>query len=63
MPKNGAKLDADVIAAFEQWVNDGAVDPRRHTTTPSAEQVAKDTDWKSVLERREAVVGAATSWG
>jgi len=51
MPKNGAKLDADVIAAFDKWVTDGAVDPR--DTPPSAEQVAKDTDWKSVLERRK----------
>jgi hypothetical protein len=51
MPKNGAKLDADVIAAFEKWVNDGAVDPR--DTPPSAEQIAKDTDWQSVLERRK----------
>lgn len=51
MPKNGAKLDDSVIADFVKWVNDGAFDPREVVPTP--EQVAKDTDWKAVLDRRK----------
>jgi hypothetical protein len=44
MPKAGAKLDDKVIADFEQWIRDGAADPR--DAPPSKEQVAKETDWK-----------------
>ncbi|MCB1209200.1 MAG: DUF1549 domain-containing protein, partial [Verrucomicrobiales bacterium] len=51
MPKGGAKLDDKVIADFEQWIRDGAVDPRNNP--PTKEEVAKETDWKSVLERRK----------
>ncbi|MDP1591790.1 MAG: DUF1549 domain-containing protein, partial [Prosthecobacter sp.] len=51
MPKNGAKLDEKVIADFEQWIRDGAADPR--DAPPSKEQVAKETDWKAILERRK----------
>ena len=51
MPKNGAKLDDKVIADFEQWIREGAVDPR--DTPPSKEQVAKETDWKAILDRRK----------
>lgn len=51
MPKGGAKLDDKVIADFEQWIRDGAVDPRDHP--PSKEEVAKETEWQSVLERRK----------
>lgn len=50
MPKNGAKFDDRTIADFEQWVRDGAADPR--DTPPTKEQVAKETDWSAVLERR-----------
>lgn len=51
MPKNGAKLDDKVIADFERWIKEGAPDPRDHP--PSKEEVAKDTDWNSVLQRRK----------
>lgn len=51
MPKNGAKLDDKVIADFEQWIRDGAVDPR--DAPPSKEQIAKETDWKAILDRRK----------
>ncbi len=51
MPKAGAKLDDKVIADFERWIREGAFDPR--DTAPSKEQVAKETDWKAVLERRK----------
>ena len=51
MPKAGAKLDDKVIADFEQWIRDGATDPR--DTAPSKAEIAKETDWKSILERRK----------
>jgi hypothetical protein len=51
MPKAGAKLDDKVIADFERWIREGAPDPR--DTAPSKEQVAKETDWKTILERRK----------
>ena len=51
MPKNGAQLDSVVIADFEKWINDGAIDPRDHP--PTLEEVTRDTEWKAVLERRK----------
>lgn len=51
MPKNGAKLDDSVIADFEKWISEGAYDPR--DKAPTAEQLAKETDWSAVLERRK----------
>ncbi|MGV3662366.1 MAG: DUF1553 domain-containing protein, partial [Prosthecobacter sp.] len=51
MPKNGAKFDDKEIADFEQWIREGAPDPRDEP--PSKEQVSKETDWKAVLERRK----------
>ena len=51
MPKAGAKLDDKVIADFEQWIRDGAADPR--DTPPSKAEIAKETDWKSILDRRK----------
>ena len=51
MPKAGAKLEDRVIADFEKWINSGAPDPR--DTPPSKEQVAKETEWKVILDRRK----------
>ncbi|WP_395747496.1 DUF1553 domain-containing protein [Prosthecobacter sp.] len=51
MPKAGAKLDDKVVADFEQWIRDGAADPR--DTPPSKAEIARETDWKSILERRK----------
>ena len=51
MPKNGAKLDANILADFEQWIANGAPDPRDHP--PSKEQLSKETDWSAVLQRRK----------
>ena len=51
MPKNGAKLDDKVIADFEKWIAMGAPDPR--DTAPSKEEVARETDWHAILERRK----------
>ncbi|MBL9188495.1 MAG: PSD1 domain-containing protein [Opitutaceae bacterium] len=52
MPKAGAKLDATVIADFERWVARGAPDPR--DAPPTDAQIAADTDWRAVMERRKA---------
>jgi hypothetical protein len=51
MPKNGAKLDAKALADFEQWIRDGAPDPR--DAPPSKEQVEKETAWSATLARRK----------
>lgn len=51
MPKAGAKLDDKVVADFEQWIREGAADPR--DTAPSKAEIAKETDWKSIIERRK----------
>ncbi|MFT5029400.1 MAG: hypothetical protein ACI9VS_001838, partial [Candidatus Binatia bacterium] len=52
MPKAGAKLDEAIVRDFEKWVNLGAPDPR--DAPPSDAELAKDTDWAAVLERRKA---------
>ena len=51
MPKNGAQLDDKILADFEQWIREGATDPR--DTPPSKEQVEKETAWPAILERRK----------
>ncbi len=51
MPKNGAKLDDNIIADFERWIAEGAPDPR--DTAPTPEQLRADTDWNAVLHRRQ----------
>ncbi len=51
MPKNGAKLDDKAIANFEQWIREGAPDPR--DAPPSKEQVEKESSWSAILQRRK----------
>lgn len=51
MPKNGAKLDAKVIADFDRWIREGAPDPR--DAPPSKEQMQKETAWPAILQRRK----------
>lgn len=51
MPKSGAKLEDSVIADFEAWISNGAVDPRDHP--PSPEELETDTHWGAVMERRK----------
>jgi len=51
MPKAGAKFDAATLRDFEAWVKMGAPDPRDKAPTP--EQIAADTAWPPVLERRK----------
>ncbi len=52
MPKKGPKLDDSVIADFEKWIRMGAPDPRDQPS--SDEEIATDTEWASVLERRKS---------
>ncbi|NOX99312.1 MAG: DUF1549 domain-containing protein, partial [Verrucomicrobia bacterium] len=51
MPKAGAKLDENIIADFEKWIAMGAPDPRDQA--PTDEEVAADTDWNAIRDRRE----------
>ncbi len=51
MPKDGVKLDERVIADFIEWIAMGAPDPR--DDPPSDEEVAKDSNWEQVMERRK----------
>ena len=51
MPKAGAKLEEGILENFARWIAMGAPDPR--DGPPSAEEVAADTDWGAVMERRK----------
>ncbi len=51
MPEDSGKLDDAVIADFEKWIADGAIDPRDQP--PTAEEIAQATSWESTLERRK----------
>ncbi|MEM9283195.1 MAG: PSD1 and planctomycete cytochrome C domain-containing protein [Verrucomicrobiota bacterium] len=50
MPKAGAKLEDSVLADFERWIADGAMDPRDEPS--SLEEIAVDTDWGAISARR-----------
>ena len=52
MPKAGVKLEPKIIDDFVRWIEMGAPDPRDHP--PTAEELAADTDWPAILERRKA---------
>ena len=52
MPKASAKLEATVIADFEKWIRMGAPDPR--DAPASDAQIAADTDWDAVMNRRKS---------
>jgi hypothetical protein len=52
MPRGAAKLEDRIIRDFEHWVEIGAPDPRDRPPDPA--EVAKDTAWPAVLERRKA---------
>ena len=51
MPQDGPKLADSVIKDFEQWIQDGAEDPREQP--PAAEDLTEATSWSSTLERRK----------
>ncbi len=50
MPEDGAQLSKEVVADFERWIRDGAVDPR--DAPPSPEELAAETSWSAKLARR-----------
>jgi hypothetical protein len=52
MPKAGAKLDDAIVADFEKWIAWGAPDPR--DAPPSDDQLAADTDWEAIRDRRKS---------
>jgi Protein of unknown function (DUF1553)/Protein of unknown function (DUF1549)/Concanavalin A-like lectin/glucanases superfamily/Planctomycete cytochrome C len=52
MPRGGPKLNAQVVQDFRQWIEAGAVDPRLEP--PSVDQLAKETAWETVRERRKS---------
>ncbi len=52
MPKAGAPLDDLIIADFERWIAMGAPDPR--DAPPTDAQLAADTEWEAVRERRQS---------
>ena len=51
MPAEGPKLGADVIADFEQWIRQGAADPRDEP--PTSETLQQLTSWEAILEKRK----------
>ncbi len=50
MPQDAPKLDERVIADFEQWIADGAVDPRDEPLTEK--ELSALTSWSTVRDRR-----------
>ncbi len=50
MPQDGPKLDAQIIADFEQWIASGAIDPR--DAPPSAQELAASTSWEALRQKR-----------
>lgn len=54
MPKDGARLDEEIIRNFVSWIADGAQDPRVHP--PESSEKATDTkdNWKATLEFRKS---------
>ncbi|MEM8953733.1 MAG: DUF1553 domain-containing protein [Verrucomicrobiota bacterium] len=51
MPKAGAKLEGEILADFERWIEMGAPDPR--DGPPSMAEVEADRAWPAILERRK----------
>ena len=51
MPKGGPKLSESIILDFEQWISNGAYDPREKP--PTAEEFAKETSWEKIREKRK----------
>lgn len=51
MPQGSAKLDKQVIADFEKWIEMGLPDPRDRP--PTAEEIDKLTSWEVLFEKRK----------
>lgn len=50
MPSGAPQLEDRVIRDFEEWIRQGAVDPRDHP--PSADELAAATAWETIFEER-----------
>lgn len=51
MPLNRGKLDDRIIADFETWITQGAVDPRDRA--PSEAELTQATSWETTLQKRK----------
>lgn len=51
MPEGGERLDEAIVADFEQWISDGAIDPRDQP--PTADEMQNVTSWPAIRERRK----------
>jgi hypothetical protein len=51
MPQGGPQLDAEVVADFARWIEDGAADPRDQP--PTADEVAGALSWATKLQQRK----------
>lgn len=51
MPEGGDRLPDSVIADFEEWIADGAFDPRDHA--PTDEELSEVTSWDAIREKRK----------
>ena len=50
MPEGGLKLADQVIADFQRWIEDGAIDPR--DGPPPVEELAQATSWQAIRDKR-----------
>ncbi|MCA9263608.1 MAG: DUF1553 domain-containing protein [Planctomycetales bacterium] len=50
MPQGGPRLNKAVLADFERWINEGAVDPRDQP--PTHAELAVATSWKELSRQR-----------
>jgi len=51
MPKGGPKITDKIIKDFENWISEGAFDPR--DIPPTAEQFAQETSWEKIRKKRK----------
>ena len=51
MPEDRPALDERIIADFEQWIREGAVDPRDQQ--PTAEKMASESEWDQIVRYRQ----------
>ena len=51
MPKDGPKLDDQILDDFVEWIRQGAVDPRE--TPPSEKEIAELTSWEAIRDQRK----------
>ena len=51
MPEDGAKLEDTLLADFEQWIREGAFDPR--DAPPTAAELTKASSWELKFKERQ----------